>query len=138
MSDLNQVRRRADEFARLVDGAAPSPNPVQDPEFADAMHLGEAMREAGAVQARPEVPAGLRQRLIDEAAARIIATPIEPESPDVGDEDDVELADPTPLHAARRRRRGKLIASAAAFVVLAGGIGSAAAAQQAMPGDPLY
>jgi hypothetical protein len=140
MSDLNQVRRRAEEFARLTDGAAPSPNPVQDPEFAEAMQLVEAMREAGAVEPRPEFSASLRQRLIDEAEAGIAATP-----PDVDDGDgdgdgngaDTELIDPTPLQA-RRRRRGKLIASAAAVAILAGGIGSAAAAQQAMPGDPLY
>jgi hypothetical protein len=140
MADLNEVRRRADEFARLVDGAAPSPNPVQDPEFADAMDLVEAMREAGAVEPRPEFSATLRQRLIDEAAGRITATPNEPDQPDdLPDrpDEDEDLALPTPLHAPRYRR-GKLIASAAAFVVLAGGIGAAAAAQQAMPGDALY
>jgi Domain of unknown function (DUF5667) len=131
MADLNEIRRRADEFARLVDGAAPSPDPDQDPEFADAMELVEAMREAGAVEPRPEFSAALRQRLVDEAAAQATATP-----PDVDDDDDVERIDPTPLHA--RRRRGKLIASAAAVAILAGGIGSAAAAQQAIPGDPLY
>jgi hypothetical protein len=140
MADLNEVRRRADEFARLVDGAAPSPDPVQGPELAHAMDLVEAMREAGAVQPRPEFSATLRQRLIDEAAGRITATPKEPDQPDelpVRPDDDEDLALPTPLHAPRHRR-GKLIASAAAFVVLAGGIGAAAAAQQAMPGDALY
>lgn len=126
MSDLNKVRRRADEFARLVDGAAPSPDPLQDPEFAEAMDLVEAMREAGAVQPRPAFSAALRQRLVDEAAG-----------PEVDAGDDTERMDPTPL-SSRRRRRGKLIASAAAVAILAGGIGSAAAAQQAVPGDPLY
>src|SRR5262245_21318513 len=132
MSDLNEVRGHADEFARLTDGA-PSLNPVQDPELADAMRLVEAMREAGAVEPRPEFSASLRQRLTDEAEARIAGTP------EVGDGDgggdgheghdghNTELIDPTPLHG--RRRRGKLIASAAAVAILAGGIGSAAAAQ---------
>lgn len=164
MADLNQVRRRADEFARLADGTVPSPSPVQDPEFARAMDLVAAMREAGSVEPRPEFSAALRQRLMDEARARIPATPHFPSEPDLpGDPDDDyddddsedpdshdpdshdpdsdgeddELVEPTPLHAARLRR-GRLIAGAAVFVVLAGGVGSAAAAQQSMPGDTLY
>ena len=148
MADLNQVRRRADEFALLADGVVPPPSSVQDPEFARAMDLVAAMRVAGSVEPRPEFSAALRQRLIDEAEARITATPrfpAEPGRPDdesypesFEDEDDLEdddLVEPTPLHAARR---GRLIAGAAAFVLLAGGVGSAAAAQQSMPGDPLY
>ena len=162
MADLNQVRRRADEFARLVDGDAPSPSPVQDPEFARAMDLVAAMREAGSVEPRADFSAALRRRLVDEAEARITATPRFPERPDLPGEpdddyylnDDTELdteldtevddaegdegddgTAPTPLHAARR---GRLIAGAAAFVLLAGGVGSAAAAQQSMPGDALY
>jgi Domain of unknown function (DUF5667) len=140
MADLNQVRRRAEEFARLADGAAPPPNPVQDPEFARALQLVEAMREAGAVRPSAEFAATLRQQLIDEAAGRVTATPnlpAEPELPDDEDGDDAGLATATPLHRPRHRR-GRLIAAAAAFVVLAGGIGSAAAAQQSMPGDALY
>lgn len=159
MADLNQVRRRADEFARLTDGDMPSPSPVQDPEFARAMELVSAMREAGSVEPRPEFSAALRRRLMAQAEARITATPHFPSEPDLpgdpdddyyadpldadssedsgegGDEDDEVLVEPTPLHAARR---GRLIAGAAAFVLLAGGVGSAAAAQQSMPGDPLY
>lgn len=144
MADLNQVRRRADEFARLVDGAAPPPNPVQDPEFHTLITLVEELREAGDVQPAPDFSATLRQRLVEEHAARITATPNPPEDDFEDDFEDeaheaevAEVAEITPMHGPRHRR-GRLIAGAAAFVVLAGGIGSAAAAQQSMPGDALY
>ena len=99
MADLNQVRRRADEFARLVDGDAPSPSPVQDPEFARAMDLVAAMREAGSVEPRADFSSALRRRLVDEAEARITATPRFPVRPDLpGEPDDgYHLDDDTEL-----------------------------------------
>ncbi len=140
MGDLNRVRRRADEFARLLDdGAQHVPSAAEDPEFADALALVSQLRSAGAVHPSPEFTATLRQRLIDEAAGRITALPVDAQEPS----DDADLEQPeesatTAIVSGSRRRRGRLIAGAAAFVMLGGGIGSAAAAQESVQGDTLY
>ncbi len=139
MGDLNRVRRRADEFARLLDdGTQHIPSAAEDPEFADALALVSQLRSAGAVHPSPEFTATLRQRLVDEAAGRLTAAPdLEEPSDDAVPDESGEPAT-TPIVPGPRRRRGRLIAGAAAFVVLGGGIGSAAAAQESVEGDTLY
>ncbi|HEY3003963.1 MAG TPA: DUF5667 domain-containing protein [Kribbellaceae bacterium] len=131
MGDLNRARRRAEEFARLLeDGTQQAPG---DPELDEALSLVSQLRAAGAVRPSPEFSATLREQLVERAAARITATPIElPGRDDEGEEPVV-----TDLRASRRRR-GRLIAGVAAFAAIGGGIGSAAAAQESMPGDALY
>ncbi|HYU84845.1 MAG TPA: DUF5667 domain-containing protein [Kribbellaceae bacterium] len=131
MGDLNRARRRAEEFARLLeDGTQQAPG---DPELDEALSLVSQLRAAGAVRPSPEFSATLREQLLERAADRITATPIE--RPDRDDEDEEPVV--TDLRASRRRR-GRLIAGVAAFVAIGGGIGSAAAAQESMPGDALY
>src|SRR6266545_3053824 len=131
MGDLNRARRRAEEFARLLeDGAHQSPG---DPELDEALELVGQLRSAGGVQPSAEFSASLRQQLVDQAAARITATPAEPDDT----EDDDGDGSVTPLRTTSRQR-GRWIAGVAAFAALAGGIGSAAAAQESVPGDALY
>jgi len=139
MGDLNRVRRRADEFARLLDdGTQHVPSAAEDPEFADALALVSQLRSAGAVHPSPEFTTTLRQRLVDEAAGRVTALPADTQEPsDDADPEQSESATAA-IVSGSRRRRGRLIASAAAFVVLGGGIGSAAAAQESVQGDTLY
>ena len=131
MGDLNRARRRAEEFARLLeDGAHHSPG---DPELDEALELVGQLRSAGGVQPSAEFSASLRQQLVDQAAARITATPAEPDDT----EDDDGDGSVTPLRTTSRQR-GRWIAGVAAFAALAGGIGTAAAAQESVPGDALY
>jgi hypothetical protein len=140
MGDLDRVRRRADEFARLLDdGTQHVPSAAEDPEFGDALVLVSQLRSAGAVHPSPDFTATLRERLVDEAAGRVTTLPVDTQEPsDDADTEQSEESATTPVVSGSRRRRGRLIAGAAAFVVVVGGIGSAAAAQESVEGDTLY
>jgi hypothetical protein len=134
MGDINRARRRADEFARLLeDGTQQS---LGDPELDEALALVGQLRAAGDVRPSAEFSASLRARLVEQAAGRITATPVEPA--DTDDDPDPDATVTTLGTAPAPRRHGRLIASVAAFAALAGGIGSAAAAQESVPGDALY
>lgn len=145
MADLHRARRRADEFARLVDGGAEQPPahstvPDDDPELSQSLVIVERLRSAGAVTPDAAFNRALRDQLVEAAgaaaSAAAIAGPDDPQGkPDTQGDD---APDPKDTRRAVRRRRGRVVAGASVLAVLAGGIGTAAAAQTAMPGDSLY
>lgn len=118
MTSVFSARRRAEEFAAVVDGAA-APHDAELTEFAGVV---TALRVHEAPVARPEFAADLRARLLAEAETALAGST-------------ASLVLPTRARGKRERR----LAVAATVAVLVGGSASmAAAAQQALPGEALY
>lgn len=110
--------RRAEEFAALVDGAAPR-GAARD---ADLLEVVTTLRQTAAVEPRADFVTELRARLMAEADTALVPT-------------DTRLT----LPARTRTRRDRRIAIATGAVVLVGATSSmAVAAQNALPGDALY
>ena len=123
MTSLLSAKKRAEEFAAFVDGAA-EPSTLR-PELAELVGvvatLERESRTAASVAPRPEFTASLRERLLAEAADSL--------------PQDTILTLPPRRKGSRERR----IALAASSLVLVGGTaGMAAAAQNALPGEALY
>ena len=118
MSSVIPARRRAEEFAALVDG-------VGDPagsRHEDLVGLVTLLRGTPLVEPRPEFVTELREALLAEADVAL--TPV-----------DTKLA----LRTHTRTRRDRRFAIAAGTAVLLGtGTSMAVAAQDALPGDALY
>ena len=127
MTPVFAVRRRAEEFAALVD--APSTGGSDDARFDDLLTLVGTLRDTTPVTPRPEFVADLRGRLMtaaDAALAPAEAAKLRPEAQ--------RLTLP-PRRSARERR----IAAAVGGLALVGATTSMAmAAQNALPGDVLY
>ena len=127
MTPVFAARRRAEEFAALVD--APSAGGSDDARYDDLLRLVGTMRDTTPVTARPEFVADLRGRLMTAAATAL--TP-------------AEAAELPPeaqrLRLPRRRSaRERRIAAAVGGLALVGATTSIAmAAQNALPGDVLY
>jgi Domain of unknown function (DUF5667) len=121
MTSLLATRRRAEDFARLVEGSRRS----HDPNVAPLLELVAMLRPV-AIQPSEVFRASLRERLLAVAAER---------PRDTG----TEVAPvPAVRSAVRTPARSRVVAVACA-VVLAGGMAStAAAARGALPGDLLY
>ena len=122
MTSLFTARRRAEEFAALVDGSDPQASGAPSAELAQLAGVVSALRVYRTVDPRPEFAADLRARLIAEAetvltpAAAGLQLPVRPRGP----------------------RERKLVAAASAVVLLGGTATMAAAAQSALPGEALY
>ena len=127
MTPVFAVRRRAEEFAALVD--APSTGGSDGARFDDLLTLVGTLRDTTPVTPRPDFVADLRGRLMtaaDAALAPAEAAKVPPEAQ--------RLTLP-PRRSARERR----IAAAVGGLALVGATTSMAmAAQNALPGDVLY
>jgi hypothetical protein len=118
MTSVFTARRRAEEFARAVDGGAV---PTAE-ELADLVGVVTSLRELPPPEPGREFVDDLRSRLMAEAA-----TVLRPEN--------AHLALPTRPRGARERR---LVAAASVLAVVGGTAGMATAAQGALPGEALY
>jgi hypothetical protein len=116
--------RRAEEFARVVDGSGTD---VAD-RYAELTPYVELLRTQETPAARAEFVADLRERLL--AVADTVLLPARETQPRPGNV--------VPLSPGVRRHNRRLAAAAAAFVVVGGTAGVAAAAENSLPGDPLY
>lgn len=123
MADRFPPRRRAEQFARLVDGD----ESARDIALAPLVGVVSSLQAVPAVQPREQFRDSLRASLMEAAAVELVATPPEP---------------PPRHHRAPKpvdeRRRRKLVAVAGSLVLVGGISGVAAASQQALPGDALY
>lgn len=118
MSSVIPARRRADEFAALVDGRS-STDPLR---HSDLLRLVADLRELPTAAPRPEFVTNLRASLMAAADEALVPT-------------DTRLT----LPVTTRSRRDRRVALAAGAVALVGATSSmAVAAQSALPGDTLY
>ena len=121
MTSVFQARRRAEEFAAAVDGAAES-SATRDREITTLLSLVDALRMQEPVEPRAEFTGDLRSRLMLEAE-----TALKPQNPSLV----------LPVRQRGRRER-RLVAAASAFVLIGGTTTVAAAAQGSLPGEALY
>jgi hypothetical protein len=118
MSSVIPGRRRADEFAALVDGRSSA----EQLRHADLLRLVADLRELPTATPRPEFVSSLRASLMAAADEALVSL-------------DARLT----LPATTRSRRDRRVALAAGAVALVGATSSmAVAAQSALPGDALY
>jgi len=119
MISMVSARRRAEEFASLVDAA---PDKAAESSYADLVALVSEMRAVPAPAPRPEFVATLRERLMVEAETALVPA-----------DSRLEITRPT-VH--RRDRRVAAVVGVAAL--LGAGTSVAVAAQGSLPGDTLY
>jgi hypothetical protein len=115
-------RRRAREFAELLEGS----RPVADHELESLVAFTTTLvpeRRTPGLAPRPEFRATLRESLVVQAAERVPATTKPARAPG---------RPPTRQHRMRR------IIATGLLVSLVGGVGAAAASTHALPGDALY
>jgi hypothetical protein len=118
MISVMPARRRAEEFAALVDSGADASGTPHD----DLVELVSALRGTPLVAPRPEFVTELRASLMAEAEVALSSV-------------DARLA----LPAHTRTRRDRRVAIAAGTLALGGaGTALAGAGQDALPGDALY
>lgn len=117
MISVSPARRRAEEFAALVDGRSGD----GDARFSDLLPLVGVLQSVPQPQARPEFVADLRAQLMVAADEALVAV-------------DGRLA--LPARPSRHHRRVAVAASAFALVGITSSV--AVAAQNALPGDALY
>ena len=114
------ARRRADEFAQLVEDSSTSG--LSDARFSDLLQLVRELQETPPVEPRPEFVTSLRERLLIEAQTVLVTREAE-----------------RLLLPERRPARDRRIAAAVGGFALVGVTTSVAlAAQSALPGDVLY
>jgi hypothetical protein len=121
--------RRAQQFHGLVED--PSTGGARTPEYADLLDLVGALRAVPEPVADPAFVATLRERLIAEAEAVLVAAAADRE-----DADERLRLRPTTPHARRRQRRLAAVISGVALVGVSTTV--AVASQSALPGDGLY
>jgi Domain of unknown function (DUF5667) len=134
MVELLPSRRRAEEFARALEGDAPS-----DPRVQRLLATVSALAAVPVVEPRPEFRDTLRRRLVETAAVDLPAqasATADTAGAAVRSADARHVAVTDTPHAARVRRR--LVAAATGLVLVGAGGGVAAASEQALPGDVLY
>lgn len=119
MTSLLSAKKRAEEFAAVVDGRTTGRD--VNPELTELADLVSALRTQQPPEPRPEFTASLRKRLLIEAEATL------------AEDASLTLA---PRRAGTRERRLALVASS--VVLVGGSTGLAAAAQSSLPGDALY
>ncbi|MGH3487519.1 MAG: DUF5667 domain-containing protein [Actinopolymorphaceae bacterium] len=121
MTSLLATRRRAEAFARLVEGSRRS----HDPNVAPLLELVAMLRPAG-VQPSEGFRTSLRDRLLAVAAERPQGA-----MPDA-------LPIPAARSAVRTPTRLRVVAVAVSVALAGGMVGTAAAARNALPGELLY
>ncbi|MGZ4486400.1 MAG: DUF5667 domain-containing protein [Nocardioides sp.] len=120
MTPVFAARRRAEEFAALVDGSTGG----SDARYADLLELVGDLRTVPAATARPAFVASLREQLMAEAVTALVPAP----------DATARLTLP-----ARKSSRDRRLAAAVGGLALVGATTSMAmAAQSALPGDVLY
>jgi hypothetical protein len=120
MTPVFAARRRADEFAALVE--APSTGGPRDARYDDLLQLVGTLRVTAPVTPRPEFVADLRQRLMTAADTALVP-------------DDTERLTLPPRRSARERR---IAVAVGGFALVGATTSMAMAAQSALPGDVLY
>ena len=122
------TRRRADEFAALVDGIrAPDDVSAEAREF---FAIAARLRDVEAASMRPEFAADLREGLMAAAPTALAELP-PPNRDREASGKETRLVDDS------WRTRGLQVATTTLLVCATAG-GVAAASQSALPGDPLY
>lgn len=120
MTPVFAARRRAEEFAALVEGT--STRELHDAAYVELLELVGALRDEPRVQARPEFTASLRERLMTAAATELVAP----------------SADRLALPPRRRSRDRRIAVAVGGFALIGATTSVAMAAQSALPGDALY
>jgi hypothetical protein len=122
MSSVIPGRRRAEEFAALVDGRSPGTSTGDPLLHADLLRLVADLRELPTAAPRPEFVTSLRASLMAAADEALVSL-------------DARLT----LPVTTRSRRDRRVAITAGAIALVGATSSmAVAAQSALPGDALY
>jgi hypothetical protein len=121
MTSLFTARRRAEEFAAVLDGEADA-DAGRHAEVDRLLGVVSALHAHPSVVPRAEFTSDLRDRLLAEAQHVLTA-------------ENAGLALPVRTRGARERR---LVAAASTVVLIGGTAGMAAAAQDALPGEALY
>src|SRR4051794_40108453 len=129
------TRRRADEFAAVVDGVRP-PDGSASAEARDFYAIVARLRDVDGPTLRPEFAATLREQLVAEAATALAVLP-KPATPDHADHADHadELDAPDAARSSRGIRGLQAAPTAPLVCATAGGV--AAATPPALPGGPL-
>lgn len=124
MISMGSARRRAEEFAALVDAAGGTAAPLDPTQssYADLVAVVSQMRALPAPAPRPEFVADLRERLMAEADTALVPS-------------DSRLEITRPSTSRRDRRVATLVGTAA---LLGAGTSVAVASQGALPGEALY
>jgi hypothetical protein len=132
MVELFPTRRRAEEFARALEG----PAETTDVRLQELLDVTSRLAAVPLVQPRAQFRDSLRERLMEAAATEL---PAAGRAAVTGSVDPPSTGGPTALDDARAaRRRRRLVAVATGLVLVGGGAGVAAASEQALPGDVLY
>jgi hypothetical protein len=122
------TRGRSEEFHTLVEG---DPRRARSSTYTDLLDVVGALRSVPAPEADATFVASLRERLVAEAEAVLVAAAAARED----DQDRLTLRRTT----ARVRRHNRRVAAVVAGAVLVGGSATmAVASQSALPGDSLY
>ena len=128
MSPAFTSRRRAEEFARALDGAGRDVDHAGHAGHADLVALVREIEALEPIAPSPDFSADLRERLMAEADSVLVERPRT-----------ATLTTSTVSARVDGRRRERRLAAAIGAVALIGGSGSVAmAAQSALPGDALY
>lgn len=120
MTPVFAARRRAEEFATLVEGT--STRELHDAMHVELLELVGALRDAPRVEARPGFTASLRERLMTAAETELVAQP----------------ADRLTLPPRRKSRDRRIAVAVGGFALVGATTTMAMAAQSALPGDALY
>lgn len=120
------ARRRAEDFAAVIDGSTPLDPHADMRAF---LAIVEQLRGLEQPRLRDDFSADLRSQLMTEAPTAL--TTAEPDS-------DRTLVPSAPFDPSTSRRRRAASVAAVVCVTLGSGAGVAAASQSALPGDTLY
>lgn len=124
MISMGPARRRAEEFAALVDAARGTADPLDATQasYAELVAVVSQMRAVPAPAPRPEFVADLRERLMAEADTALVPS-----------DSRLEITRP-----ATRRRDRRVAAVVGTAALLGAGTSVAVASQSALPGEALY
>lgn len=124
MTALTPARRRAEEFATLVDG---TDRALSTDRYAELLSLVADLRTVESPEPRAEFVAGLRERLMVEADSVLHPR-------DLATEERLRLPGRTTVSPPNRR----LAVAAGAIAMVGASASMAVAAQTSLPGDTLY
>ncbi|MDP3891671.1 DUF5667 domain-containing protein [Nocardioides sp.] len=122
MTWVRPARKRAEEFAALVEGQRAS-----DPRFADLLSLVADLRTTEAPEPRAEFVTSLREQLMVEADTVLLPR-------DLATEERLRL----PARTTTSRPNRRLAVAAGAIAMVGASASMAVAAQTSLPGDTLY